>query len=429
MLKKKKANNESNTHHKKSPGKRKATQVVENEYAVEKILDKKEIKGKILYFVKWEGYPDSDNTWEPIEHLLNVIDMVEDFEANLKEPEKKAAVPSRRSSKVAPESAEKLKKANENEKGLKERDLNREEEVIVKKRKTSVDSSHKNAKNAEEFTSLSLNTEKPLLSSDFDLSGAKVVVNGDIRSQMEKVMAKPKKQKEEKIIKKKESSQKENAEDLSDKENNMEFESSFPTEKVVMEEETEKITLEQEKLEKWNNITTKLNVEVNQEKVSLTDYSYKSSNDDFETPKVLSQNVLRISQRQTEEIKMNYKLEGGFDCDDKPKRILSIRQRKKGFWFLVEWEERDDGIQPQNSFVTNEEMKDYAPKFLAEFYESKIKVLKDSKEKEDIEGIEENIEEENNVTREDDFLYSDDERGTKTSTRKKKVVKSGPKTY
>lgn len=48
-------------------------------YIVEKILDKKKIKGVWKYFVKWEGYSEKENTWEPFENLDNVIDMVEEF--------------------------------------------------------------------------------------------------------------------------------------------------------------------------------------------------------------------------------------------------------------------------------------------------------------------------------------------------------------
>lgn len=34
---------------------------------------------KRLFLVKWVGYDDDQNTWEPKEHLLNVIDMVNQY--------------------------------------------------------------------------------------------------------------------------------------------------------------------------------------------------------------------------------------------------------------------------------------------------------------------------------------------------------------
>lgn len=33
-----------------------------------------------MYFIKWVGYSSRENTWEPIEHLTNVIYMVDEFE-------------------------------------------------------------------------------------------------------------------------------------------------------------------------------------------------------------------------------------------------------------------------------------------------------------------------------------------------------------
>jgi hypothetical protein len=50
------------------------------EYEVEIILDKRTLKGKVQYLVKWIGYPLHDATWEPTNHLKNAQQMVKDFE-------------------------------------------------------------------------------------------------------------------------------------------------------------------------------------------------------------------------------------------------------------------------------------------------------------------------------------------------------------
>lgn len=53
------------------------------EFSVEKILNKKVIKGKVMYFLKWKGYPDSDNTWEKKENL-NCPYLVAQYEERVK---------------------------------------------------------------------------------------------------------------------------------------------------------------------------------------------------------------------------------------------------------------------------------------------------------------------------------------------------------
>ena len=41
----------------------------EQEYVVEAIRDHQFRKGTIYYLIKWDGYPEEDNTWEPEENL------------------------------------------------------------------------------------------------------------------------------------------------------------------------------------------------------------------------------------------------------------------------------------------------------------------------------------------------------------------------
>jgi len=50
----------------------------DDEYEVEKILDKRRKKGIIQYLVKWLGYDET--TWEPEENLENCRKLVEEFE-------------------------------------------------------------------------------------------------------------------------------------------------------------------------------------------------------------------------------------------------------------------------------------------------------------------------------------------------------------
>jgi len=47
-------------------------------YEVEIVLDKRIKKGKLEYFVKWKNYDET--TWEPLNNLLNVRDLIDDFE-------------------------------------------------------------------------------------------------------------------------------------------------------------------------------------------------------------------------------------------------------------------------------------------------------------------------------------------------------------
>ena len=68
-------------------------------FQVEKIVQSKTLKGRKYYLIKWVGYSSKENTWEPIEHLSNVIYMVEEFEQ--KQEEKNALKNKKAGSSVA----------------------------------------------------------------------------------------------------------------------------------------------------------------------------------------------------------------------------------------------------------------------------------------------------------------------------------------
>lgn len=84
----------------------------EAEYSVERIEDKRIINGKTEYYLKWKGYPRSENTWEPVENL-DCPDLIAAYEESIKP--KKAEAKKRPS--TAPNNEAKAKrKAAEDEK-------------------------------------------------------------------------------------------------------------------------------------------------------------------------------------------------------------------------------------------------------------------------------------------------------------------------
>jgi hypothetical protein len=51
-------------------------------FSAEKIVDHKTEKNNIYHYVKWIGWPDHRNTWEPLENLENVLELLIEYEKN-----------------------------------------------------------------------------------------------------------------------------------------------------------------------------------------------------------------------------------------------------------------------------------------------------------------------------------------------------------
>ncbi|KPI98508.1 PREDICTED: chromobox protein homolog 1-like [Papilio xuthus] len=77
----------------------------EEEYVVEKVLDKKIVKGKIQYLLKWKGYREDESTWEPVENL-DCEELIKTFEESRKEKEKSKKTEERGKKRVRESSVE-----------------------------------------------------------------------------------------------------------------------------------------------------------------------------------------------------------------------------------------------------------------------------------------------------------------------------------
>ncbi|EGF77697.1 hypothetical protein BATDEDRAFT_91354 [Batrachochytrium dendrobatidis JAM81] len=76
----------------------------DEEFEVERIIKFRKHQGVEQFYIKWKGYPDSDNTWEPTD-VVDAPDLVKEFWSTQASKGKKARTSTSRSRAIEPQAS------------------------------------------------------------------------------------------------------------------------------------------------------------------------------------------------------------------------------------------------------------------------------------------------------------------------------------